>query len=327
MLKWSFMKYPKFHIHFLTSACLLISIGACSKPSDTVVATVNSTKITAAELAMRMRMEEMKYDPALLGDKTNFETFRRRTLSHLIEEGILLEEAARLGIKPSEENLKKMDEMHRSLLGDGPDEIEKPFRTRDLDPEDWRKAQQRRLIINELIQKEVVDKIPISDRQIAKYYQKHIQQFRRPTQFHARQIVVDTRELADKILARLREGDDFATLAKKHSLSPDSERGGDLGYFDATSYPKAFAEVCQQLKIGEISGVVATDYGYQIFHLLDRRQARQRPLEEVAPLIRKILQEERGEEALARKFEEWKKNSIIVVKEDALEGVKLEDNK
>jgi peptidyl-prolyl cis-trans isomerase SurA len=74
------------------------------------------------------------------------------------------------------------------------------------------------------------------------------------------------------ILKQLKEGADFAELAKKYSEDPASAaRGGDLGWANRGTFVKEFEEVAFSLKKGEISGIVQSQFGYHIIQLLDRQ--------------------------------------------------------
>ncbi len=303
-------------VAFIALAC------ACSRGSGTVVASVDGQRITSQDLLEEMRMQRGMYDPAVFSSPQNYEEFRRRTLERLVQEAILTAEAKRAGITVSDEELSQSPEL-ATEAAEGADQ-EKILSERGIDPKRWREAQRRRVLIRKLIESQVVDRIPVTDEAIDAYYKSHAAQFRENTQYHARQILVETREQADRIHAQLVKGADFGELAKRHSISPDGARGGDLGYFDAQSYPEIFSEICGQLSKGQTSEVKATPYGYQIFQLLDKRPSRQRPLAEVRPLIRRMLQEERIEST----YEPWiaglTKGARIQINEDVLKEVRLE---
>jgi peptidyl-prolyl cis-trans isomerase C len=300
--------------------CLLsLTFAACSQSSK-VIAKVDGTSITAADLTAEMRLERGSYDPALLRTDANFEQFRKMAFDRLVQEAILLQEAKRLGVTASDEELAQIDDAGKEAQAT----FKQVLAEQGIDAKRWREAQRRRLLIGKLIDAEVMEKIPVDQAKVDAYYKEHPQEFRENTQFHARQILVDTREEAERIHARLKKGDDFAELARNFSVSPDGKRGGDLGFFDAQAYPEAFANVCQQLAIGQVSDVVATPYGYQIFQLLEKRPARQRPFEEVRMQIKKHLQEEKIEEV----FEPWLKGltekAKLEIDDAALKEVKLE---
>lgn len=297
---------------------LALALAACS--SGKTVATVDGERISERDLLEKMRMEAGLYDPALLSDRENFEGFRRQVLDGLIKETVLVNEAKRQGLDAAGTGTTAVPEI---MVGNPDLSDRDALAERGIDPERWREAQRRRALIRRLIEKEVLEKIPVTDEQVEEYYRKHISDFRENTRFHARQILVDKKETADRIYVKLMNGGDFAALAKEHSVSPDSERGGDLGFFDAETYPEVFSEICQQLRPGEISEVVATPYGFQIFQLIEKRPPRQRTLEEAGEEIRRRLREGDVEESFAKWLDSLMQKASVSVNEDALMEVKL----
>jgi peptidyl-prolyl cis-trans isomerase C len=292
-------------------ALTLILVG-CTKAKPHIVAEVNGTKITAADLIEEMKMDRNKFDPALIKDGSGYELFRKQALDKLIQKTIVLDEAKRVGIKVDSPNGANEDSLAKGIAEQLGVKIEV-----------WKKSQEERLIIQQLLHDEVTGKIPVKNAEIKSYYHKHIKDFKRPAQYKARQIVVNDHKQADKILAKLKSGEDFAELAREYSLSPDKEQGGELGYFDARSYPKIFEVVCQKLKIGETSDVVSTEYGYQIFQLQDRRTAHMSSLEEATPLIKERIQETRSEGVLKDWFATLQSKATISINNAELKEVEL----
>lgn len=314
-----FYRFPSIPALVLSLALLLCAGCSCFK--SPVVATVEGEEITAAELQEEMQMERGKFDAALLSREEQFAEFRRQALEKLIQERILLSRARHLGISPTEGELAELERTRSGALaareGDG------AFSSHGVDPRAWERAQRHRLIITKLIEQEVAGELPVSDAEVQAYYRQHPRDFQEPSQFRARQIIVDSKELADQIVASIEQGGDFGELAKLHSLSPDAKRGGDLGFFDSRSYPPAFTEICRSLKKGEVSQVVATDYGYQIFQLLDKRPARQVPLAEAEEEIRRWIREQRSEASFEAWFAALRDRAGVVIDETALKGVAL----
>ena len=72
-------------------------------------------------------------------------------------------------------------------------------------------------------------------------------------------------------LRLLRQGEDFAKVAKEHSLSPDREQGGDLGFFAKGEMPPEFDAIVFKLAPGRISDLVQSDYGFHIFLVAHRK--------------------------------------------------------
>lgn len=82
-----------------------------------------------------------------------------------------------------------------------------------------------------------------------------------------RHILVEHKYQAEDILRWLKDGRPFEELAQKHSSCPSSRNGGDLGDLSGKTLDEDFASAADSLKIGEVSGVVRTRFGY---HLLKR---------------------------------------------------------
>ena len=77
---------------------------------------------------------------------------------------------------------------------------------------------------------------------------------------------------AEALRARIKAGEDFATLARLYSQDPGSAAdGGDLGFFDRTRMLKEFTAHAFRLKAGEMSPVFETDYGFHFLQVLERR--------------------------------------------------------
>jgi peptidyl-prolyl cis-trans isomerase C len=88
---------------------------------------------------------------------------------------------------------------------------------------------------------------------------------------HARHILVATEGEAKDIVAQLKNGADFATLAKEKSKDPGAADGGDLGYFTKEQMVPEFAEAAFKLQKGQISDPVKTQFGWHIIKIEDRR--------------------------------------------------------
>ena len=125
-------------------------------------------------------------------------------------------------------------------------------------------------------------------------YQAESKRFEAPKQTQARHILIEgntpeARAKAEKLLADLRGGADFAALAKAHSEDPGSaDKGGDLGFFPEGKMVASFDAALRELKIpGELSGVVETQFGFHIIRLEARREAGLRPYSEVKELLQR----------------------------------------
>ena len=77
-------------------------------------------------------------------------------------------------------------------------------------------------------------------------------------------ILVEKQSLANEILERIKKGESFAALANEYSIDGSRKRGGDLGFFGRGEMVKEFEKAAFALQVGEVSGLVKTQFGYHI---------------------------------------------------------------
>ena len=98
-------------------------------------------------------------------------------------------------------------------------------------------------------------------------YDENAELYTNPERRRAQHILVENEELANDLLEQIKEGADFAELARLNSEDTSSnEEGGDLGYFERELMGAEFDKAVFAMNIGDISEVIATDYGY--FHII-----------------------------------------------------------
>ena len=109
------------------------------------------------------------------------------------------------------------------------------------------------------------------------------------TEFHARHILVPTKERADAIEKMLHKGGNFAQIAGKESIDSSKAQGGDLGWFNPSSMVKPFTDALLKLKKGQISAPVQSQFGWHIIKLEDTRDVAAPPFDnakqEIAQLV------------------------------------------
>jgi peptidyl-prolyl cis-trans isomerase C len=113
-------------------------------------------------------------------------------------------------------------------------------------------------------------------------------------EYHARHILLETEQFAQKIIERLDKGEKFQDLAKLESADPASkDNGGDLPWFKATDVDPALAQAVSSLKPGAYTHVpVHTNYGWHVIELVETRDAAAPPtFEAVRPQLQQILQQ------------------------------------
>jgi parvulin-like peptidyl-prolyl isomerase len=90
-------------------------------------------------------------------------------------------------------------------------------------------------------------------------------------QVRASHILVKDKKTAEKLKYELDSGANFAMLAKKHSICPSSEEGGDLGFFGKGQMVREFEDAAFSLEPGRVSDPVKTQFGYHLILVTGRR--------------------------------------------------------
>ena len=143
-----------------------------------------------------------------------------------------------------------------------------------------------------LDQDKVAATINVTDEQLRAAYSGAQDNFRMPERAHARHILLKTegksdaekkalKAKAEDLIKQLKNGADFADLAKKNSDDGSKDQGGDLGWFVRNQMVPEFDSVAFTLKPKEISGVVTSQFGYHIIQVLEKDPAKLKPFEEV----------------------------------------------
>jgi peptidyl-prolyl cis-trans isomerase D len=156
----------------------------------------------------------------------------------------------------------------------------------------------------------------VTDADVQKYYNEHAAQYKVEEQAKVRHILIQVPPGADAktdaaakakaqdILNKIHSGGDFAALAKENSDDPGSKvNGGDLGLVkkNGQMVPE-FETAAFNLKVGQTSGLVKTQFGYHIIQVTERQDAHTKPVAEVAGEIRPLLEQQKaqqGEQAFA----------------------------
>lgn len=144
----------------------------------------------------------------------------------------------------------------------------------------------------------------ITATEIEAYYQDNIGDFERAERVRLSQILVRDRAMAETARAELAAGEAFEEVARRVSQEPAAVRGGDQGELARADLPPAFAEVIFSLGAGEVSEIVAADYGFHIFEVTARLAAERLTLAEARPAIVEKLRRSTADRTLDKLVEE-----------------------
>lgn len=262
-------------------------------------------------------------------------SFKLNILNELINNQILVAHASRAKITASE---AEVDTKVAELQGPySKEEFQKKLAEQGLDAASLREEVRQGLIITKLVNKEIVSRIAVGDQEIAAFFARNKATFNVPeTQYHLAQIAVtpvaepqvrntkndDARspQAAERkitaLYARLRSGEDFATVAQEYSEDVrTAPGGGDMGFIPASSLAAnpQLKQVVTSLKPGEMTGILRTTDGYHILKLLGREEAGQREFSnpQVQSAIRQTLMNEREQLLRAAYLEDLRNHAQV----------------
>jgi len=140
----------------------------------------------------------------------------------------------------------------------------------------------------------------VTDAELQDAYKKLVaEQFKPEQQVHARHILVETKEAAEKIIAELKAGASFEELAKQ-SKDPSGENGGDLGFFGPGQMVPPFEAAALALEPGQITEQpVQSEFGWHVIKVEEKRMSEPPPFEEVAAELRNYVLRQKFDEVLA----------------------------
>ncbi|MCF6178949.1 MAG: peptidyl-prolyl cis-trans isomerase [Geopsychrobacter sp.] len=223
----------------------------------------------------------------------------RQSLTQLIDQELLLAEAEQRGITI---NPPEMQQALTELRGNyTAEEYQEVLRSSGRDTTHWEEQLRIRLLSEKAAASITRGKIHISATQIEEYYLQHLEDYRRPEQLQARQILLANEAEAIALRKRLLAGKSFAELARQHSLSPERINGGELNLFAPGQFPAEVDKILFNLAKGRISPPIKSPYGVHLFLIENHFAARVLSLEDVAPAIRLRLKTKEKN----RLFQKW----------------------
>jgi parvulin-like peptidyl-prolyl isomerase len=273
-----------------------------------IIAQVNKEQITVEEFDREFK--ELILEPGKETKGTGLGDLKRAYLDQVIERKILVQEARRLGLKVSPEEVNEaIFEIKKDYPGEG---FGEKLGLEGMSLEEWKVQLEEKLLAEKVIRNALHFQEKIDEKEALQYYEDHRSSFQIGQKVRARQIVVADGEEAIQILKRLRKGESFEKVAMEKSLGPEKVRGGDLGYFCRGEKPTEFDHVFD-MEVGAISGVIKSPYGYHIFKLEEKIEPRQIPFEEAKLRILQELEQKKKEENYQKWFKDLKGKARVKI--------------
>ena len=307
--------------------CILISLPAMAeeeqKTADAKVAEINGVVISEEQFnkELNIHLERVARQGQQITDD-QLTSLKKDILEGLIERELLYQESQRAGIKVQDQTI---DEQLAAIKKRFPSEDEyiKALSQMKLTEDEVKSQISRGLAIRELIEQQITNKIEITDAESKAFYDGNLQLFKQPEQVKASHILIkvdaaatdaqkaEARQKITDIQQKLKDGGDFAELAKEYSEGPSNSRGGDLGYFGRGQMVKPFDEAVFAMKVDEVSGLVETRFGYHLIKVYDKKPEQTLAYADVKDKLDQRLKQEKIEKEATKYIDQLKKDAKI----------------
>jgi parvulin-like peptidyl-prolyl isomerase len=292
-------KKMKKYISFSFFLALLFPLWSCSPWGgglpDHILAQIDGEQISVEEF--EREFQELMLEPEEGGRAGSLSDLKQAYLDQMIERRILVQEARRVGVKVTPEELNQaISEIKTDYPGEG---FGERLGLRGVTLEEWKRRLEEKLLAEKMIGISLRYRGEIDEKEALQYYEKHPELFQVKEKIRARQIVVADGEEALQIFKRLKKGENFEKLAREKSLGPEGVEGGDLGCFSRGERPAEFDEIFS-MEVGAISEVIRSPYGYHIFKLEEKIEPRPISFEEARAGILEELRQRKGEQEYHR---------------------------
>lgn len=240
---------------------------------DEDVVMLSELRIETTKLTTRLRQKGVSPMPSNSAiQKQAFET--------LVLNKLQLAEAARLGIEADEATI---DKAVRAIAASN--EMDVPQLREALEAEGlnfaaFRNSMRDEIIVRRLRNREVTNRIQVTKSEIDNYLERSGNSGRSAVDLNYILVAADesdatkreqARQLATSIVARLRDGESFTTLAQQYSSDQSGLQGGKLGWLDVNTVPPLFQPYVKKMNSGDVEGPIATGRGFHIIQLNDVR--------------------------------------------------------
>ena len=258
-----------------------------------------------------MSMEEVKQNLVKLEEKA---------LDQAIGAKLLLDRAMEIELPVSAADVDAEVERVKAQIG-GEENYKKALEAQGISEESFRKELEKGARVNMLVNQACAHIADPTDDEVAAFYEAHKAEYVEEPKVLCQHILVKGAD--DKALDKIKDirerivsgKADFAEEAKKNSDCPSGQEGGSLGWFGRGMMVPEFDKVAFEMKKGEISGVVTTQFGYHIIYKADEKGGGEQTLVDVHDQIKDLMRHENRGRAMDAFVAELREKAKIEYRE------------
>ncbi len=294
---------------------------------ERIAAIVNQEIITFSEIekSMALLKEEIKVVDRL-EKKERINDLSRKILERLVEEKLLDQEAKKAGLKATDKEVDGAVEEIRKRNNLTNEELNKVLENEGLTMEKFREQLAKRIQRVKLINMAVKVEPNLGDKELREFYERNINRYRTAETFRISHIlfsipkeanaekVEEIKRKCRDVLKKIKGGEDFGEMALLYSDDPSKMEKGDLGFFKKGELLPALEKEAIRLKVGEVSGIIRTDFGFHIIKLLERKGGDSPPFDEIKNRVQVDYYNEEFEKAVRQYINKLREKSVIEIK-------------
>jgi len=270
-----------FFLFFLVALAVTLSgdmtVSGQADSAKIVVARVNGIPIMKSRLDALVSGYKVKARKKEVTDET-----KRELLRNLIRRELILSQKAAKTLRDDTEIREKVKEFEDNL------------------------------IVSRFLEKHVGSKVTVTEEELREYYGKNIQEFSIPPKVKARHILLRSREEAEEVMSKLKNGADFVEMAKKYSIDlPRALEGGSMGTIEKGKALPVLDDTLFILGEGEISDIVKTRFGYHILTVNEMIPVQFKPFEKVREEVKRRILRKKEAKAFEEMAAKLEKNAHI----------------
>jgi peptidyl-prolyl cis-trans isomerase SurA len=291
---------------------------------DRIVAVVNADIVTLYDLNRAFKpfeanIKALQYPPEK--ERQTLFQVRRDVLNQLIDSELADQQVKRYQISVNQKEIDAAIERLKTARSFTDEQLREGLAAQGLTMEEYRKEIESQILRTKLVNREVKSKIVITREDIKAYYEKHREKYAGDRKYYLWNIFIKTSEYdkADAmkdmrgIEAKLKQGASFEALVKQLNESSSPAKGTDLGLYRREELSAQLQKVVENLKAGEYSQVLETNFGYQIIYVQDIKETPSKPLEKLEADIKQILYNEYVDNRYQEWLEELRARSYIKI--------------
>ena len=250
---------------------------------------------------------------------------KKNALRDLIDQSLLVQRGKDMGLSVETEVIKQLDQIRQQNNMASMEDLEKAVSAQGLNWEDFKSNIRNKILVQKVVGQEVGQHITIGHDDVVKYYNEHKAEFVRPEQVALREIevstegkneseIADLKKKAETALERVKNGEDFAEIAKRYSDGQTAKQGGYLGMYKRGELAKSIEDVVFKMRRNDLSDVMETKQGFLVLQVMEHYDEGQQPVEKVENEIMNTLYNQRMQPAMRDYLKTLREQSYVIIK-------------